>query len=92
VAAAKTLTASQRRLRASIAAHAMHAAHDPRETTKAGTAAFLARFEAQVDPSITDPAERQRRAEHLRRQYMQQLAFKSSRARQAAQKAGGAAD
>ena len=28
-----------------IGAHSQHAQHDPRETTKAGTAAFLAKFE-----------------------------------------------
>jgi hypothetical protein len=84
VAAAKTLTASQRRLRASIAADVMHAKHDPRETTKAGTAAFLEKFEREADPDgVLDPVERARRAELLKRAYFKRLAFASSRARQA---------
>jgi hypothetical protein len=61
--------------RARIGAFALHAKHDPRETTKAGTAAFLARFEREVDPDGTlPPAERLRRAEYARRAYMTSLA------------------
>jgi hypothetical protein len=35
----------------------MHARHDARETTGNGRAAFLARFEAEVDPDGTLPPE-----------------------------------
>jgi len=90
MAASKTLTASQRVQRARIAAYAQKVAHDPRETTKAGTAAFLEKFAVEIDPEHELPeAERQRRAIAARKQYMAQLAFQSSRSRQA-KKAGGA--
>ena len=89
VAAAKTLTASQRSLRASIAADVMHAKHDPRVTTRNGTAAFLSKFEREADPDgVLDPVERARRAELLKRAHFKRLAFQSSRARQ--KRAGGA--
>jgi hypothetical protein len=39
--------AAERSLRARLAAYAMHAAHDSRETTTNGRAAFLARFERE---------------------------------------------
>jgi hypothetical protein len=39
------------------------------------------RFEAQIPASVTDPFERERRAEHLLRAYMNGLALKSSKAR-----------
>ena len=44
------LSPAERSLRARLAAHSMHARHDARETTTAGRAAFLSRFEAEVDP------------------------------------------
>lgn len=75
------LSDSQRVLRARAAAHALHAQGGT--STKAGTAAFLARFDQQVDPdgSLT-PEERARRAGHARKSYMSALALKASRARQ----------
>lgn len=75
------LTAPQRSLRARAAAHALHAMGGT--STKAGTAAFLERFERQVDPdgSLT-PEERSKRAAHARKSYMAGLALKASRARQ----------
>ena len=85
------LSPEQRSLRASIAAHEMHARHDSREITANARAAFLNRFLAQVDaatPGLPE-AERVRRAEHLLRAHMQRLALKSSRAR-GAKKAGTA--
>lgn len=76
------LTAEQRSLRARIGAHAMHARHDARQTTKAGREKFLQRFDDEVDPNRELPeAERQRRAEHARRAYMAKLALKSARVR-----------
>ena len=74
------LTAAQRTLRARIAAYALHAQGGT--STKSGTSAFLARFDAQVDPDSTlTPEERARRAEHARKAYMATLALRSSRAR-----------
>jgi hypothetical protein len=65
-----------------IGAHVLHATHDPRETTAPARAAFLDRFEKEADPEGTlDPAERARRAGHLRRAYFGRLALKSAQAR-----------
>ena len=62
------LSPTERSLRARLAAHSMHARHDARETTTAARAAFLGRFEAEVDPDgLLSPEERRRRAEHARR-------------------------
>ncbi len=74
------LTAPQRSLRARAAAHALHAMGGT--STKAGTTAFLERFERQVDPDGSlAPEERARRATHARKSYMSSLALKASRAR-----------
>jgi hypothetical protein len=79
--AADRLSPTERKLRGRIAAHAMHAQHDPRDTTAKARAAFRDSFERQVPDEITDPAERARRAEHLRQAYYTQLAFRSAKAR-----------
>jgi hypothetical protein len=51
-------------------------------STKAGTSAFLARFEKQVDPTGSLlPEERARRATYARKSYMASLALKASQAR-----------
>jgi hypothetical protein len=53
--------------------------------TANGTAAFLARFEREVDPDGTlDPSERALRAEHARRSYFLNLSAKSAAARKRA--------
>jgi hypothetical protein len=79
-------TPTERSLRARLAAHAMHARHDARQTTMNGRAAFLARFEREVDPeSALDPKERQRRAEHARRVYFARLQLAAAKARRAKQ-------
>ncbi len=58
--------------------------YDPRETTKAGTAAFLQKFADEIDPDHLLPdTERQRLAEAARREHMAKLALASSRARSA---------
>lgn len=76
------LTPEQRSLRASLAAHKLHATHDSRELTANGRKAFLDRFEREVDPDGTlSPAERSRRAAHARSAYFKGLAFRSSKAR-----------
>ena len=60
----------------------MHARHDARETTANGRAAFLARFEREIDPDgRLHPEERRRRAEQARRAYFTRLALASAKAR-----------
>ena len=76
------LSLSERALRARIGAHEQHARHDPRDTTAAARAAFLAGFVDRVDPDRTLPEpERLRRAEHARKAHMARLALASARAR-----------
>jgi hypothetical protein len=75
---------AERSLRARLAAYSMHAHHDTRVTSAPGRAAFLARFEAEVDPdSQLDPEERRRRAVHARSAYFTRLALASAAARRA---------
>jgi hypothetical protein len=75
---------AERSLRARLAAYAMHAQHDSRDTSAPGRTAFLARFEADVDPDgRLDPEERRRRAEHARSAYFARLALASVAARRA---------
>lgn len=82
---AASLSSAERKLRASLAAHTMHAKHDSKATTAAGRAAFEARFEAEVDPDgVLPEPERRRRAEHARKAYFTRLALKSARARRKA--------
>jgi len=83
------MASAERRLRARLAAHAMHARHDARDTTGKGRAAFLSRFEAEVDPDGTlAPEERRRRADHARRVYFIRLALASAKARRAQRQDG----
>src|SRR5215216_2700966 len=77
-------SSAERSLRARLAAYALHAQHDPRETTANGRAAFLARFDREVDPEgLLEPDERRRRAEQDRRAYFARLSLASIKARQA---------
>lgn len=63
----------------------MHAQHDARETSAPGRAAFLARFEREVDPDgLLPEAERVRRADHARKAHMTRLALASAKARRQA--------
>lgn len=77
----RPLTPTQRTLRGRIAAYAVHARHDPRLTTAPARAAFLARFEREVDATDPegqlDPIERARRIEYVRRLYFARLAYRS---------------
>lgn len=67
-----------------IGAHRLHSKYDPRETTKPARAAFLARFELEVDPDqVLSNAERERRAMSARRAYFARLALASAQARKA---------
>ena len=80
-----SLTPAERSLRAQIGAHALHASHDSRKITAAARAAFLAKFEDEVDPDGKLPeAERRRRARHARSAYFKALALKSATVRRRA--------
>lgn len=70
-------------MRSRVAAHASWAATaDPAARTAPARAAFLDRFDRQVDPDGSlPPAERQRRSEHARREHFTRLALKSAQAR-----------
>src|SRR5829696_6353925 len=70
-------------LRARIAAHALHAQiSDEAEHTAPARAAFLSRFEREVNPDgVLDPEERARRAEHAKKAYFLKLALASRKAR-----------
>ncbi|MBO0680344.1 hypothetical protein JRC04_23000 [Mycolicibacterium sp. S2-37] len=85
------LSASERRLRAQIAANTSWSHTEDRTArTAPASRAFLDRFEKQVDPDGTlTPQERAKRAENARKAYFQQLAFRSAKARRA--RNGGAA-
>lgn len=76
------MDAHLRSQRARIGALALHAQHDPRETTKPGRAAFDRRFAIEVDPNNELPEdERLRRASYARKLYFAQLAYRSARVR-----------
>ncbi len=73
--------------RGRIGAHRLHALHDSREVTAPARAAFLARFEREVDPAGNLPEEeRRRRAQHARKAYFANLARLSANARGAKNK------
>lgn len=75
--------ANRRVLRARLAAHQLHAGvRDAAAHTAPARAAFLSRFEREVDPEGSlEPRERARRAEHARKAYFLRLALASSHAR-----------
>jgi hypothetical protein len=65
-----------------LEAYSQHARHDPVETTAAARAAFLDRFEREVDPEgKLDPKERARRAEYAKKHYFTKLSEKARAAR-----------
>jgi hypothetical protein len=80
-----TLTPEQRRLRGRIGAFALHASGGT--STKAGTAAFLERFEREAQEAAVargetlTPDELASRARSGRKAYFARLALASSRAR-----------
>jgi hypothetical protein len=68
--------------RARIGGLALSASRDPREYTRAARAAFLRRFEEEVDPERRLPeGERARRTEAARRLYFARLGLKSAQRR-----------
>ena len=76
------LSPQEASLRGRIGAYTLHATHDPRETTANARAAFLARFEREVDPDgVLPEEERRRRAEYARKAHFARLALASARAR-----------
>jgi len=77
------LTPQQRVLRARLAAHSRWAREDdPVTATAPARAAFMDRFEREVDPDrVLPPDVRARKAEHARKAYFARLALKSSQAR-----------
>lgn len=79
------MSPEERSLRARLASHASWAqTADPAARTAPARAAFLDRFERQVDPDGTlDPAERARRADHARKAHFAALALKSAKVRRA---------
>lgn len=78
----RPLTPEQRVLRARAAAYAKWSRQDPNTGTAAARAAFLTRFEDQVDPDrrLSEP-ERHRRAAAALKAHMTALSLKSSRDR-----------
>lgn len=79
------LTPEQRSLQGRMGAHKLHATYDSREITANARAAFLDRFEREVDPDgVLDPAERARGAAHAKSAYFINLAIKSASARRKA--------
>lgn len=70
--------------RGRIGAYRRLALHDARELTAAARAAFLAKFEREVDPDcVLPPEERERRAAYARKAHFARLARLSVNARQA---------
>jgi hypothetical protein len=85
-----SMSPAQRRLRARIGAYSLHATHDGTETTAKARAAFLARFEREVDPDKTlDPADRAKRADAALKAHMSRMALGRVKAR-AGRQADGA--
>ncbi|MGH9152858.1 MAG: hypothetical protein ACRD03_10770 [Acidimicrobiales bacterium] len=75
---------AERVLRARLAAYTLHTKYDARETTAAARAAFLDRFEKEVDPDgQLTVEERQRRATAARKANFTRLALRSAQARRA---------
>lgn len=83
------IPASERKLSAQIAAHESWANTPDRSArTAPARAALMAKFEREADPAGTLlPAERARRAEHLRKAHFQRLALASAKSRRRAKEA-----
>lgn len=80
--AVSVLSPEEASLRGRIGAYTLHSRHDSREITAKARAAFLGRFEREVDVERVLPvAERERRALAARKAYFARLALASARAR-----------
>ncbi len=76
------MVSPSRSLRGRIGAYAMHAHNDSRIVTANARAAFMSRFEDEVDPTrILSESERDRRALAARKAYFSRLAYNSAKAR-----------
>ncbi len=79
------MTPADRTMRARIAAYTLHSQVDGTAHTQKARDAFLAQFEALVDPDcVLSPEERRRRALLARKAHMSRLAMKSAKARRKA--------
>lgn len=89
-----SLTSHERTMRSQLAAHQKWAGtEDPSSATAPARAAFMQRFERDVDPDgELPPAERARRADHARKAYFAELALKSATSRRKAREARQQAD
>lgn len=78
-----TMTATQRKMRAQIAANTRWARCDNRsKATSKARAAFMDKFERQVDPAgVLVPEERAKRAENLRKAHYMKMSIRSAEAR-----------
>jgi hypothetical protein len=75
---------SERRLKAQLAAHTLHARVDSTAHTMAAREGFERRFLDEVDPErVLSEDERVRRAQHARKAYFARLALASVRSRAA---------
>ncbi len=78
----QTSAASERTLRARLAAHVLHSRYDSRELTAAARAAFNDRWEREVDPDgVLDRKERAKRARHAKSAHFSRLALRSAKVR-----------
>jgi len=78
--------------RGRIGAHRLHSLYDSRQLTAPGRAAFLAKFERDVDPDgVLPEQERLRRAMHARKAHFARLARLSAIARAGKKNAAGLA-
>jgi hypothetical protein len=76
------MDSGERILRARLGAHALHSKYDTKVLTEPARAAFMARFEREVDPDgVLPEKERLRRAEHAKKAYFTRLSLQSARAR-----------
>ncbi|MGE3074470.1 MAG: hypothetical protein AB7N24_14585 [Dehalococcoidia bacterium] len=74
--------ARRARVRARLAAHELHAAHDSTELTRPAREAFAKGFAERVDPNgELEPGERIRRAAHAKKAYFTRLGMLSGKAR-----------
>ena len=83
-----SISAIERRLRATKAAHTLHGTRDSRDLTARARSTFLGRFLEQVDASLP-MEERLRRAEHLRSAYFAGLALKGAKLRRDGRRLNG---
>jgi len=76
------VTPEERTLRAKIAANTRWGREaDRTAATAKAVRASQDRFEKQVPPEITDPVQRAKAAESLKRAFYQQMAYKSAKVR-----------